>query len=140
MRTDAGPRKPEMDVRPSFGRIPQRPDRIGRDKPMKENGALVLVVDDEKDLRSLLEFNLKQADLPGTEVCKRLKSDPSTQRIPVIMLTARTGEADRIAGFELGADDYVPKPFSVRELILRLEVARRRLSGKGDTLGASARF
>jgi two-component system phosphate regulon response regulator PhoB len=139
---------------------------------MKENGALVLVVDDEKDLRSLLEFNLKQAgyrtvhaatgqealvraashtpdlilldlnlpDLPGTEVCKRLKSDPSTQRIPVIMLTARTGEADRIAGFELGADDYVPKPFSVRELILRLEVARRRLAGKGDSVSLSARF
>jgi two-component system phosphate regulon response regulator PhoB len=138
---------------------------------MKENGALVLVVDDEKDLRSLLDFNLKQAgyrtvhaatgqealsraashnpdlilldlnlpDLPGTEVCKRLKSDPGTHRIPVIMLTARTGETDRIAGFELGADDYVAKPFSVRELILRLEVARRRLSGKAEG-GSSPRF
>jgi two-component system phosphate regulon response regulator PhoB len=121
---------------------------------------VVLVVDDEKDLRSLLDFNLKQAgyrtlqaatggealaqaqrhapdmilldlnlpDLSGTEVARRLKADPETREIPIVMLTARGGEADRIAGFELGAEDYVPKPFSVRELILRLNVVRRRLS------------
>jgi two-component system phosphate regulon response regulator PhoB len=121
-------------------------------------GALVLIVDDEKDLRSLLDFNLRGAgyrtvhaatgaeaisrvnshqpdliildlnlpDVQGTEVCRRLKSDPATKHIPVIMLTARGGEADRIQGFELGAEDYVPKPFSVRELILRIDVARRR--------------
>ncbi|HEX6837191.1 MAG TPA: response regulator transcription factor, partial [Polyangia bacterium] len=50
------------------------------------------------------------------------------REIPIVMLTARGGEADRIAGFELGAEDYVPKPFSVRELVLRLNVVRRRLS------------
>jgi two-component system phosphate regulon response regulator PhoB len=72
----------------------------------------------------LLDLNLP--DFPGTDVCKQIKSDPVTQRIPVIMLTARTGESDRIAGFELGADDYVVKPFSVRELTLRLAVAWRR--------------
>jgi two-component system phosphate regulon response regulator PhoB len=120
----------------------------------------VLIVDDEKDLRHLLDFNLKQAgyrtlqaatgeealaqvarhtphmilldlnlpDLAGTEVARRLKADPDTREIPIIMLTARGGEADRIAGFELGAEDYVPKPFSVRELVLRLNVVRRRLS------------
>ena len=120
----------------------------------------VLIVDDEKDLRHLLDFNLKQAgyrtvqaatgeealaqvarhtphmilldlnlpDVSGTEVAKRLKADPETREIPIIMLTARGGEADRIAGFELGAEDYVPKPFSVRELVLRLNVVRRRLS------------
>ena len=120
-------------------------------------GPLVLIVDDEKDLRSLLDFNLKKAgfrtaqaatgqealarartlrpdiilldlnlpDVPGTDVCRTLKADARTEDIPVVMLTARTGEADRIAGFELGAEDYVPKPFSVRELVLRLEVVRR---------------
>jgi two-component system phosphate regulon response regulator PhoB len=124
---------------------------------MGASGSLVLIVDDEKDLRSLLDFNLKAAgwrtvqastgkealsrarndspdlilldlnlpDVSGTEVCRELKQDPRTGSIPVVMLTARIGEADRIAGFELGADDYVPKPFSVRELILRLDVVRR---------------
>ena len=120
----------------------------------------VLIVDDEKDLRQLIDFNLKQAgyrtlhaatgeealaqvarhaphmilldlnlpDVAGTEVARRLKADPETREIPIVMLTARGGEADRIAGFELGAEDYVPKPFSVRELVLRLNVVRRRLS------------
>jgi two-component system phosphate regulon response regulator PhoB len=74
----------------------------------------------------LLDLNLP--DLAGTEVARRLKADPDTREIPIIMLTARGGEADRIAGFELGAEDYVPKPFSVRELVLRLNVVRRRLS------------
>ncbi|HZS39559.1 MAG TPA: response regulator transcription factor [Polyangia bacterium] len=124
------------------------------------NDALVLIVDDEKDLRSLLDFNLRQSgyrtvqasngaeavarvashrpdlilldlnlpDVSGTEVCRQLKADPETEAIPIVMLTARGGEADRIAGFELGADDYVAKPFSVRELILRLEVVRRHMA------------
>jgi two-component system phosphate regulon response regulator PhoB len=74
----------------------------------------------------LLDLNLP--DLAGTDVARRLKADPDTREIPIIMLTARGGEADRIAGFELGAEDYVPKPFSVRELVLRLNVVRRRLS------------
>ena len=74
----------------------------------------------------LLDLNLP--DLAGTEVARRLKADPDTREIPIVMLTARGGEADRIAGFELGAEDYVPKPFSVRELVLRLNVVRRRLS------------
>jgi two-component system phosphate regulon response regulator PhoB len=122
-------------------------------------GALVLIVDDEKDLRLLLDFNLKQAgfrtvhaatakeallragshrpdvilldlnlpDLSGTEVCRQLKANVDTEAIPIVMLTARGEEGDRISGFELGADDYVTKPFSLRELMLRLEVVRRRL-------------
>src|SRR5256885_822432 len=74
----------------------------------------------------LLDLNLP--DVSGIEVARRLKADPETREIPIVMLTARGGEADRITGFELGADDYVPKPFSVRELVLRLNVVRRRLS------------
>jgi two-component system phosphate regulon response regulator PhoB len=89
----------------------------------------------------LLDLNLP--DLAGTEVARRLKADPETREIPIVMLTARGGEADRIAGFELGADDYVPKPFSVRELVLRLNVVRRRLSaplGASDEPTASRRL
>ena len=66
--------------------------------------------------------------MSGIEVCRQLRRNPETREIPIVMLTARGGEADRIAGFEVGAEDYVPKPFSVRELILRLNVVRRRLS------------
>jgi two-component system phosphate regulon response regulator PhoB len=65
-------------------------------------------------------------DVSGTEVCRALKSDPSTREIPVIFVTARAEEVDRIVGFELGAADYVVKPFSVRELTLRIEAVLRR--------------
>jgi two-component system phosphate regulon response regulator PhoB len=75
-------------------------------------------------------------DLPGTEVCKSLKEDAATRRIPVVMLTAKGEEIDRVVGFELGADDYIVKPFSVRELMLRIQAILRR--GKGDEPGAEA--
>ncbi len=74
----------------------------------------------------LVLLDLMLPDLPGTEVCKRLKSDPQTRRIPVVMLTARGEEMDRVVGFELGAEDYIVKPFSVRELQLRLQAILRR--------------
>ena len=118
----------------------------------------VLLVDDERDLLSVLDFNLRAAgfetllatrgeeallalkrrvpdlvlldlmlpDLPGTEVCRRIKADPRTRHVPVVMLTAKGEEVDRVVGFELGADDYVTKPFSVRELTLRLKAILRR--------------
>ena len=118
----------------------------------------ILIVEDERDLQKVLEYNLRQAghktwgalggkeglrlarehlpdlvlldlmlpDLLGTEVCKVLKKDPKTAAIPVLMLTAKGEEVDRIVGFELGADDYVVKPFSVRELLLRIQAILRR--------------
>jgi two-component system phosphate regulon response regulator PhoB len=121
----------------------------------------VLLCDDERDLLSVLDFNLRAAgfetilatrgeeallalkrripdlvlldlmlpDLPGTEICRRIKSDPRTRHVPVVMLTAKGEEVDRVVGFELGADDYVTKPFSVRELVLRLKAVLRRASG-----------
>lgn len=120
--------------------------------------ARILVIEDEKDLQQILEFNLRQAghdvlgalrgtdglrlareqhpdlvlldlmlpDLSGTEICKTLKGDPATAMIPIIILTAKGEEIDRVLGFELGADDYVVKPFSVRELILRVRAMLRR--------------
>ncbi|WP_298069025.1 response regulator transcription factor [uncultured Mailhella sp.] len=119
---------------------------------------LILVVDDEQDIRDLLVFNLKRegyatleaADgvtalelarrckpslilldimLPrmnGLDVCRELGSDRATANIPIIMLTARGDDVDRIVGFELGADDYVVKPFNTRELLLRLRAMLRR--------------
>jgi two-component system phosphate regulon response regulator PhoB len=120
--------------------------------------ARVLVIEDEADLREVLQYNLTQAghrpfaaatgdaglklaleikpdivlldlmlpDLPGTLVAKALRREPSTQFVPIIMVTAKAEEIDRIVGFELGADDYVVKPFSVRELLLRIDAVLRR--------------
>jgi two-component system, OmpR family, phosphate regulon response regulator PhoB len=122
---------------------------------------LVLIVDDERDLRTLLDFNLRQAgwrtaqaetgaealarartlkpsvvvldlnlpDVSGMDVCRLLRADAETREIPILMLTARGAEEDRVQGLELGADDYLPKPFSLRELVLRVEaVSRRRVA------------
>jgi two-component system phosphate regulon response regulator PhoB len=64
--------------------------------------------------------------MDGKDICRALKADPVTQLIPVLMLTARAEEVDRVIGFELGADDYVTKPFSPRELVLRVNAILRR--------------
>jgi len=64
--------------------------------------------------------------LDGWEVCKRLRTDPSTSAIPILMLTAKAEEGDRVLGLELGADDYVTKPFGVRELLARVKALLRR--------------
>jgi DNA-binding response OmpR family regulator len=64
--------------------------------------------------------------LNGWEICRRIKQDPDTRRIPVIMVTGRVDEGDKVLGFELGADDYVAKPFSPRELVARVRAVTRR--------------
>lgn len=69
----------------------------------------------------LIILDLMMPELDGLEVCKRLRGDPNTARVNILMLTARTTEIDRVLGFELGADDYVVKPFSLRELMLRVK-------------------
>jgi two-component system, OmpR family, phosphate regulon response regulator PhoB len=74
----------------------------------------------------LVLLDLMLPDLPGTEICRRIKNDPRTRHVPVIMVTARSDEVDRLVGFELGADDFVTKPFSVRELLLRVRAVLRR--------------
>ena len=134
--------------------------------------ATVLVVEDEQDLREVLEYNLRQGghevfscdrgasgialarqhapqvvlldlmlpDIPGTDVCRTLKNDPTTRSTAVMMLTARADEVDRIVGFELGADDYVVKPFSLRELLLRIQVVLRRGQPDEDQPGDEVRF
>jgi two-component system phosphate regulon response regulator PhoB len=124
--------------------------------------ARIVLIEDEPDLREIVQYNLSQAghrvhvagsaegglklvretmpdivlldlmlpDRPGTTVCTALKREPHTQAIPVIMVTAKGDEVDRIVGLELGADDYVVKPFSVRELILRINAVLRRSEAK----------
>jgi two-component system phosphate regulon response regulator PhoB len=74
----------------------------------------------------LVLLDLMLPDIPGTEVCRQLRARDRTRQVPVVMLTARGEELDRVVGFEVGADDYVTKPFSVRELLLRIRAILRR--------------
>jgi DNA-binding response OmpR family regulator len=79
-------------------------------------------------LPGLIVLDLMLPEVDGMEVCKMLKRDPATARIPIVMLTAKAAEIDRVLGLELGADDYVTKPFSPRELVLRV----RKLLSRGS--------
>lgn len=74
----------------------------------------------------LILLDVMLPDISGTEVCRRLRKDGSTEGIPIMMITARGEEIDRVVGFELGADDYVTKPFSPREIVLRVQAVLRR--------------
>lgn len=90
-----------------------------------EDGATALAKA-RSEAPSLIILDLMLPKMPGLEICRVLKSDPATRHIPVIMLTAKAEEVDKIVGLELGADDYVTKPFSPRELILRINRSLRR--------------
>src|SRR5687768_9903602 len=138
----------------------------------------VLVIEDEVDLATTVEYNLRAEgfqvrlahsgrqglasatsdplpdvivldlmlpDLSGTEICRRLRDQERTRDIPVIMCTAKGEEIDRVVGFEVGADDYVQKPFSVRELLLRVrarmqDVAARSPGGEAAMAARPRRF
>ncbi len=90
------------------------------------DAALRAVTERTPDL-VILDLNLPV--LSGTEVCRILRGRPATANLPIIMLTARTGESDRVTGLDLGADDYVTKPFSLRELGARVRAVLRRRQG-----------
>ena len=83
----------------------------------------------------LVLLDVMLPDILGTEVCRVLKSTPETASLPVIMLTAKGEESDRVEGFESGADDYVTKPFSVRELLLRVNAVLRRAGAASPEAG-----
>src|ERR1700688_4526430 len=85
---------------------------------------LILVVEDEPALATLLDWMLPQVS--GLEICRRIRRTPQWRTLPVIMLTAKGEEADRVRGLEGGADDYVVKPFGVSELVARLKAVLRR--------------
>lgn len=89
------------------------------------NDAIKLASDEKPDL---IVLDLMLPGIDGIEICKILKRDENTEKIPIIMLTARGEETDKILGLELGADDYVTKPFSVKELIARIKAVLRRSS------------
>lgn len=80
----------------------------------------------------LLVLDLMLPGLDGFELARILKRDPQTARVPIVMLTARAEEVDRIVGLELGADDYVTKPFSPREVVLRIQAVLRRSQGEAE--------
>ena len=78
------------------------------------------------DIPDLILLDLMLPGLLGTEVCKALRKDQRTAQIPIIMITAKGDEIDRVVGFEVGADDYIVKPFSMREVALRVKAVMRR--------------
>jgi len=80
----------------------------------------------EKEPPSLIVLDLMLPGMTGTELCRRLRREPATRRTPIIMLTAKASESDRVTGLDLGADDYITKPFSVRELLARARAVMRR--------------
>ena len=132
----------------------------------------ILIVEDEPDIRSTLEYNLHRdnfqtesvgnlldaekilstsnislilldlmlPDGSGLDLCRKLKADQSTNSIPIIILTAKDDEVDKVVGFELGADDYVTKPFSVRELILRIKAILKRKIQKPEVTEVEREF
>ena len=85
----------------------------------------LILAEEEKPDAVVLDWMI--ANLSGIEVCRRLRRDPDTANLPIVMLTARADEADRIRGLETGADDYVTKPFSPKELVARVRALLRRL-------------
>ena len=82
---------------------------------------------DEKRSPSLILLDLMLPGMSGTELCRRLRREPLTRKIPVIMLTAKTMETDKIMGLEIGADDYITKPFSIKEVVARVRAVLRRI-------------
>ncbi|HKY27211.1 MAG TPA: winged helix-turn-helix domain-containing protein [Pyrinomonadaceae bacterium] len=81
----------------------------------------------ERNPPILILLDLMLPGMSGIELCRRFRREPITRRTPIIMLTAKTSEADRVAGLDLGADDYITKPFSVRELLARVRAVLRRM-------------
>ena len=105
--------------------------RMGFHVASATNGADALAVLHDLDF-DLVILDWMMPGMDGLEVCRRLRADARTSRIPLIMLTAKATEADRIVGLELGADDYVTKPFSPRELVARVKAILRRTASQSD--------
>tara|TARA_B100000530_G_C15933005_1_gene477739 strand:- start:3408 stop:4094 length:687 start_codon:yes stop_codon:yes gene_type:complete len=89
---------------------------------------------------SLILLDLMLPDGSGLDLCKKFKSNSKTDSIPIIILTAKDDEVDKVVGFELGADDYVTKPFSVRELVLRIKAILKRGQTKKEVVEVERQF
>ncbi len=101
-------------------------EREGIRTKTASNGEQALAQANAEPLPDLVILDLMLPDISGTEVCRRLRQNDRTRAVPVLMLTAKGEEIDRVVGLEVGADDYVVKPFSVRELMLRVRAILRR--------------
>ena len=101
-------------------------EREGYQTRTAETGSAGLELAMQDPVPDLVLLDLMLPDIPGTEVCRQLRRDPRTASMFVMMVTAKGEEIDRVVGFEVGADDYVVKPFSVRELLLRVKALLRR--------------
>ena len=99
----------------------------------KDGNRAIVAARDERPALIVLDLMLPEVD--GLEVCKILRRDATTAMIPIIMLTARAAEMDRVLGLELGADDYVTKPFSPRELVLRIKKLLARAKATDEPVG-----
>jgi len=88
----------------------------------------------------LIILDLMLPEMDGLDVCKNLKKDPATANIPIIMLTAKSEEVDKVLGLELGADDYITKPFGMRELLARIKAILKRYDKKQKTAGHVLKF
>jgi DNA-binding response OmpR family regulator len=104
---------------------------------LSSGGAVIAHVSDE--VPDLIILDLMLPELDGLMVCQALRSEPRTAAVPIIMLTARGDEGDRIAGLELGADDYVTKPFSPKEVVARVAALLRRTE-RGAAAGRILRY
>ena len=113
----------EADIARLIKHTLERGEQATVDIAATGEAALRAVAEAPPDL-VILDLNLPTLD--GTEVCRLLRARPATATLPIIMLTARTGEQDRVAGLDLGADDYVTKPFSLKELGARVRAVLRR--------------
>lgn len=101
-----------------------------------DHGAKALRFLQEREA-DLVILDLMLSDIPGTDVCREIRANSATRLLPVLMLTARNQESDRLEGLRCGADDYVVKPFSTRELMLRIKAILRRSKATADVLPSS---
>ncbi len=124
-----------MDVTPKILVVDDEPEAVELvEFNLRQAGFDVLTAGDGTEalkvaragLPSLIVLDLMLPELDGLEVCRMLRRDPATSAIPIIMLTAKAAEIDRVLGLELGADDYITKPFSPRELVLRIKKLLQR--------------
>jgi DNA-binding response OmpR family regulator len=122
----------EQDIAGLIKHALERGGEIEAQTVVSGDAALKVAMDQPPDL-IILDLNLPVVG--GLEVCRVLRARTSTSRVPIIMLTARTSETDRVTGLDVGADDYVTKPFSLRELSARVRAVLRR--GKGEPATAS---
>jgi len=134
----------QMPVRPKILIVDDEPEAVELlEFNMKQAGYEVLVAADGAEalkkahsaLPSLVLLDLMLPEVDGLEVCKMLRRDPATANIPIIMVTAKATEIDKILGLELGADDYITKHFSPRELVLRVKKLVQRERSAGEESG-----